>query len=302
MLKRTERVVSIEEAVAVVKDGDTVGLSGLSALHEPMALVRALIRRGVKDLTLVCLGGGIAADMLIGAGCVKKVIATYMGVQQFRPILYFFRDKVAKGELDFWQCDFLHWDCALKCAHWGMPCMYTKAGLGTDITQVNPDLKEVEVEGERWIKVPPVEVDVALLYINKCDPYGNGIYNASYLSERMLAEAAKRAIVMCADELIPLEETKRDPRLVAIGGPLHADYVVYTPWGAHPTEAHAYYGIDEKHINEFFDVCEATVTGRDPQAFQRYLDKYVYGPKTQAEYLEAIGGITRLLEIKQLMI
>ncbi len=302
MTKRTERIVSIEEAVAVVKDGDTIGISGTGAQQEPMPLMRELLRRGVKDLTIIAMGAGMGIDMLIGAGRVKKVAACYMGMQALRPILYMFRDKLIKGELEFWECDFQHFDCALKCAHWAMPYMYTKAGLGTDITLVNTDLKEVEIDGEKWIQVPPFPVDVAFVYGHKVDPYGNVILNSSDIAERMVAEAASRAIIVCAEEIVPVEYTRRDPRVVVLGGPLRADYVVDTPWGAHPGESQGCYVADVKHVNEYLDAAEATITGENPQAFQRYLDKYVYGPKDHIEYLETIGGVRRLVELRQSML
>jgi len=95
--KRDERIVSIEEAVSVVKDGDVVGLSGSVLFNQPSALARALIRRGVKDLTLVMLTGGMVSDMLIGAGCVKKVVTTYMAMQDYAPICPNFQEIHGRG-------------------------------------------------------------------------------------------------------------------------------------------------------------------------------------------------------------
>src|SRR3972149_746753 len=91
MKERREKICSIDEAISHIKDGDTIGLSGLILFHEPMALIRALIKRGVKDLTIVTLGSSIGADLLIGAGCVKKVVSTYMGFQHFSPVAPNFR-------------------------------------------------------------------------------------------------------------------------------------------------------------------------------------------------------------------
>ncbi len=130
--QRDERIVSIEEAVSVVKDGDVVGLSGSVLFNQPSALARALIRRGVKDLTIVMLTGGMVSDMLIGAGCVKKVVTTYMAMQDYAPICPNFQRKYMAGEVEFWECDFQHFHCTIKAAQWGMPYLLTKAGVGTD--------------------------------------------------------------------------------------------------------------------------------------------------------------------------
>ena len=145
-------------------------------------------------------------------------------------------------------------------------------------------------------------IDVALIYAHKDDPYGNAIYNSNVFAEWILASAARRAIVISAEELVPNEFMRRDPRVVTLGGPWRGDYVVEIPYGAHPDEGQGYYMHDERHIREYVAAARATISREDPQAFQRYLDKYVYGPRTQAEYLEAIGGITRLLGLRQSML
>lgn len=64
------RIVDVGSAAALVPDGATVGITGLS----PMALVRALVQRQARDLHLVGVPtGGLAADLLIGAGCVRSI-------------------------------------------------------------------------------------------------------------------------------------------------------------------------------------------------------------------------------------
>ncbi|MDY6863462.1 MAG: hypothetical protein SV062_10825, partial [Thermodesulfobacteriota bacterium] len=161
---------------------------------------------------------------------------------------------------------------------------------------INPDLEEIEVDGTKWIKVPPTPLDVSLIYASKVDPYGNCIFNGSVFAEFMLSNATKKAIIVQAEEIVPNEYMRRDPRVVIMGGPTRADYVVDVPYGAHPDEGPGCYAHDSLHVKEY---CKAA---RKPEAFKEYLDKYVYGCKTQAEYLEAVGGITKLLTLRQIMI
>lgn len=294
--QRDERIVSIEEAVSVIQDGDVVGLSGSVLFNQPAALARAVIRRGLKDLTLVMLTGGLVSDMLIGAGCVKKVVSTYMGIQDYAPICPNFQRAYMEGKLHYWECDFQHFHCTVKGAQWGMPYLLTKAGVGTDICKINPQLEEIEVDGTKWIKVPPTPIDVSLIYASKVDPYGNCIYEGSVFAEFILANATKRAIIVQAEEIVPNEYMRRDPRVVILGGPTRADYVVDVPYGAHPDEGPKYYAHDSQHVREYVKAAKS------PETFKAYLDKYVYGCRTQAEYLEAVGGITKLLTLRQSMI
>ncbi|TDA65501.1 MAG: CoA transferase subunit A [Clostridia bacterium] len=302
MAERSSRVIDLETAAGLVRDGDTLGLSGFVLMHEPLALIRALIRRGVKDLTVVSLGGGVGLDMLVGAGCVRKVVTTYFALQHYAPIAPMYRRAMARKELTFWECDFQHWHCAMKAAGWNMPYLLTKQGVGTDLPLYNKDLKLVEVNGEQWIAVPPIPIDVAFLHASQADPYGNVIYNGSVLGERIIARATRRAIVCSCEELIPNKQINKEPRVVTLAGLVAADYVVHIPYGAHPEEGQGYYMHDSEHVKEYVAAAEATRTGQDPGAFQRYLERYVYGPATHEAYLEAIGGPAKLLKLKQSML
>src|SRR5258708_14058642 len=67
----SKKRVDLDAALSVVKDGMTLGIGGWIFHGQPMALVRGLIRKGVRDLTLIPSPGSVAPDMLIGAGCVK---------------------------------------------------------------------------------------------------------------------------------------------------------------------------------------------------------------------------------------
>ena len=78
--KRKEVVKSIEEAVALIKNGQTVAIGGFGADNHPMAIVREMIRTGKKNLTIIASAtAGLEIDLLIGAGCVKKLYAPYVG-------------------------------------------------------------------------------------------------------------------------------------------------------------------------------------------------------------------------------
>ena len=81
--KRKEVVKSIEEAAALIKDGQTVAIGGFGADNHPMAIVREMIRTDKKNLTIVASAtAGLEIDLLIGAGCVKKLIATSLGQEK----------------------------------------------------------------------------------------------------------------------------------------------------------------------------------------------------------------------------
>ena len=85
--KRKEVVTSIDDAASRIRDGMTVAVGGFGADNHPMALVREIIRNGTKNLTVIASAtAGLEIDLLIGAGCVKKLIAPYVG-QEIRAYL-----------------------------------------------------------------------------------------------------------------------------------------------------------------------------------------------------------------------
>jgi len=291
---RKERLLSLQEALDLIRDGDTVGIGGLVLTNSPMAMVRAIIKRGLKGLTLVSgASSGLETDMLIGAGCVRRAITSYVGLERFCPIGPNFRKAMEEGSLELWECDEGIWHAGLKAACYGLPYMLWKGGLGSDIVKVNPDLVEEEIEGEKWLRVPAIQVDVAILHAGRADVYGNVQHQGAVFSDRILARAARKAVIVSVEQIIPNELIRADPRLTTITDA----YIVKLPYGAHPCANHGYYTYDEEHLREYVEAAESSRRGDDPSAFQRYLDNYVYRVDNHEDYLERIGGIKRLLSL-----
>lgn len=94
-LKRQEVLISEKEAAKTIQDGMTIAVGGfINSLH-PMAIIREIIRNRVKNLTVVGSGSsGLEIDLLIGAGCAKKVVAPYIGAESLAPIGPCFRAAV----------------------------------------------------------------------------------------------------------------------------------------------------------------------------------------------------------------
>src|SRR5688572_13942246 len=101
---RKEVLMSEAEAVALIKDGDTVIVGGLGTVNHPMPIIRGLIRRKAKDLTVIgAATAGLEIDMLIGAGCVKKVIAPYVGAELYAPIGHCYRRAAERGDIEVYE-------------------------------------------------------------------------------------------------------------------------------------------------------------------------------------------------------
>jgi len=89
------KLVSLDEAVKDIPDGAKVGLGGWIFNAQPMALVRALIRKGARNLDLIPVPSSIAPDMLIGAGCVRSTACVFISFEQFGLAPHFRRQAEA---------------------------------------------------------------------------------------------------------------------------------------------------------------------------------------------------------------
>ena len=120
--QRKSLVIDEATAASWIKDGMTIAIGGFINSSHPMALVRHIIRRGIKNLTVVgAASGGLDLDLLIAAGCVKKLVTTYMGGEHYCPVAPFFRVAAQRGELDIFECDEGMFYCALRAAAQHLP-------------------------------------------------------------------------------------------------------------------------------------------------------------------------------------
>jgi glutaconate CoA-transferase subunit A len=297
MSGRKSKVISLTDAVSLIQDGQKVLIGGFIYHNKPMALIRELIKKEIKDLTLIgCLHGSIDMDLLIGIGAIRKLMVPYLGFEHLglAPCCRRFAEA---GQLDIWECDEIHIISAMEAAAANLPCMVTRAGVGSDLLKLNPDLKSFTdpFQGEPLVLVPAIKADIALFHAPKGDPYGNIQHLGSPFADLLAAEATNRGggkVVVCVDEIIAPEELRQDPRKTTIPHPL-VDYVVEIPYGAHPCSCHGLYRVDEAHMKTYISLASKADT------FQEYLSRYIYNITSQEEYLERIGGMGKLIELKK---
>ena len=154
--------------------------------------------------------------------------------------------------------------------------------LGTDTLKYSAaKVVEDPFTGIKVALLPALVLDVALIHVHRADKYGNcQIEGISGFAVEM-SRACKRLIIS-AEEIVPTEEIRKNPDRTIIPYFL-VDAVVHAPYGSYPGEMAYMYGRDELGIKEWVDMSK-TADGS-----QAYLDKYVYGVKNHAEYLELIG-------------
>jgi glutaconate CoA-transferase subunit A len=292
------RPIVIDEAALEdwLHDGMTIALGGLATACHAMVAVRHLVRRGIRDLTVIGSPvGGLDVDLLIGAGCVRKVICPYVGAESLAPIGPFFRAAAQRGEIEVWECDEGQYYTGLQAAAQMLPFLPCRGGVGTSFPELNPDLTPFHdpVRGEPLLAVPAIEPDVALLHAARSDPFGNVQFVGTGYADRLLCRAANRTVVQ-VDRIISNEDVRRHPERTA----LLASAVLRAPWGAHPFSSPGHYLEDRAHIAELVTAGRAWAGRRDRGPFEAYLDRYVREPATHVDYLERVG-LRRLLALDE---
>jgi glutaconate CoA-transferase subunit A len=230
-------------------------------------MVRALVRAGRRDLTLVPSPGSIGPDLLIGAGVVTRVFCVFITFEHLG-LAPHFRRRAEAGDLEVVEMDGPGLAGGLRAAADGLPWVPI-FDVGTDLPKVNPAWYRPLPggNGHRLLAVPPIPLDVALLHAQQADEYGNAQLLGGAFFDPLMALAARR-VVVTVDRLVPTATIRRAPEKTKLPSYLvHA--VVECPRGAHPTGSHTLYDPDEAHLRAYLEAS----TG--PDSFRAYLDRYV---------------------------
>jgi glutaconate CoA-transferase, subunit A len=280
---RREVVISEAEAAKMVEDGMTISLGS----NFPLAIVRQIIRKEARNLTVVANAGGWDVDLLIGAGCVKKVVGYYFGAGP-DVIGPFFRAAAEKGEIEVCEFDEGMFLTGLMAAAQMLPFLPWKAGVGTCFPDINPSIKTFKdpLSGEKLLAIPPIKPDIAFLRASFSDPYGNAQFIDAGFSDTAHFRAADRTIVQ-VERIVPNEEIRKNPANTSI---TDAAGVVMAPFGSHPFSSAGYYIEDIAHLQEYRKAAHECVRQGSRAPFEDYLKRYVYEPETHLDYLEEIGA------------
>jgi glutaconate CoA-transferase subunit A len=246
-----------------------------------MSLVREVVRQGKKDLRVA--GQGVTElDLWLGAGLIKKLDITYIGLEVYGTSSAL-RRAVESGQVESvveWSNGGITW--RFKAAAMGVPFIPVRAMLGSDTLKYSAaKVVECPFTGQKICLLPALILDVALIHVHRADKCGNaqidGISGFAFEMSR-----ACRRLIISAEEIVDTLEIRHHPDRTIIPYYL-VDAVVHAPYGSHPGEMVYCYARDERQLREW---AEASKTEEGTQA---YLNKYVYGVANHQEYLELIG-------------
>jgi len=182
-------VRNADEAISDVFDGATIMIGGFGLCGIPENLIRALVRKGVKNLTTISNNvgvDGLGNGLLLAAGQIRKHIGTYVGENKL------LEEKVIKGEIDLDLVPQGTFSERMRAAGAGIPAFYTPTGVGTLVAR-NKEAREFD--GQMYLLERALKADFAFVKAWKGDQWGNLVYRKTARNfNPMMATAAKVTI------------------------------------------------------------------------------------------------------------
>jgi acyl CoA:acetate/3-ketoacid CoA transferase alpha subunit len=284
LLRVPDKRVTIDDVIAEVRDGMTVGIGGWGSRRKPMALVRALCRSPVKDLRLVSYGGP-DVGLLCRAGKVREVVYAFVSLDSI-PLEPHFRNARQSGAVTAMELDEGMFLLGLQAAAWRVPFLPTRVGLGSDVMRLNPGLRTVRspyADGEDLVAMPALPLDVALIHMHRGDQGGTGQFlNVDPYFDDLMCMAATRRF-MSVERIVDTEDFLKAGPVQSIRiNRLMTDGVVETPHGAHFTECVPDYPRDEAFQRAY------TASAKSEDAWDEFRAAYI--DVSEDEYQAAVAS------------
>ena len=294
MSKPRDKQMTIDEVVAQLSDGMTIGIGGWGPRRKPMALVRAILRSDLKDLTIVSWGGA-DVGLLARAGKIRKLVYAFVSLDSIPLEPNFQRARQLGTIPEIVELDEGMFQTGLYAAAQRLPFLPMRAGLGSDVLVNNGWIKTVTSPYpidtdenadvfEELTAVPALKLDVALVHLNRADVHGNATYlGPDPYFDDLFVQAADKAFLSCEQIVDTAGLTVDTPVQRLLISRMMADGVVETPNGAHFTVCTPDYERDEK-----FQKAYAAAAGGSDEDWAAFEARFLSGD--EAAYQAAVAS------------
>ena len=280
-----DKIRSLHDAIAQeVEDGMSIAMGcGLESLI-PFAASYEIIRQKKNNLTLIAPISDMQFDQLIGAGCAKKIIASWVG-NVAAGLGHNYRRAAEAGiprPIEIEEHSNFTIGLGLQAAATGLSFLPTKTVRGSDFRSENQFASvRCPFTNEELLAVRAIKPDVAILHVQRADREGNAHAWGNFGVMREAAFAAKRVILTC-EEIVDHDVILSDPNRNVIPG-FVVTSVVHEPFGSHPSPTQGYTRRDDDFYFEYH-----TET-RSREGFEEWLRKWVLDMKDHRGFLELLG-------------
>jgi glutaconate CoA-transferase subunit A len=252
-----------------------------------MAIIRAIANSPLTDLTLVSYGGP-DVGLLVAAGKVKRLVSGFVSLDSIA-LEPHFRAARQRGEVEFFEVDegMLQW--GLLAAAQRLPFLPIRAGLGSDVMRVNPQLATITSpyeDGEELVAMPALTLDASIIHMNRADAAGNGQFlGPDPYFDDLFCLAAEQRFMSCERLVDTAELTKEGSFHTLKINRLMVDGVIETPNGAHFTTCTPDYERDEKFQRAY------AAAAADPEAWEAFRQRFLAGD--EAAYQQAVSAFAQ---------
>lgn len=281
----SDKRYTIDQVIGELHSGMTIGVGGWGSRRKPMALVRALCRSDLRDLTIVSYGGP-DVGMLCATGQARRVVCGFVTLDSIALDPHW-RAARQDGRVELVELDEGMFYLGLQAAAWRIPFIPTRAGLGSGVLETNPDLRTVRSPYEEgpfapanlqgadgppgeFVAAPALHLDAALVHANRADVAGNAqlLGPDPFFDEVMLGAAERRYV--SAELVVAQGQLQKEGPLQSVA--IHrmlTDGVVEAPRGAHFTSCVPDYERDEQMQKTY------AAAARDEESWKAFRAKYV---------------------------
>ena len=267
-----------------IPDGCYLGIGGFGTNRIPTAVIHEILRARRKNLGFLGHTATHDFQLLCAGRCFNRVDVSYVLGLEARGLSPNARRVMESGEIQTAEWTNYGLAARLRAASEGVSFGIIRSMLGTDTMKMSAGKVVVcPFTGKKFMAVPALWPDVAVIHVHEADIYGNCHIRGISVSDLELARAAKRVIIT-TERLVGSHEIRLNPTRTLIPYFL-VDAVIEVPFGSYPGNMAFEYFSDESHLAEWLRV------EKDPDEFQRFLDKHIYGVSCFEEYLDLCGGI-----------
>lgn len=280
--------MSMAEAVErFVPDGAMVAMGVSLEPLIPFAAGHEIVRRGRRELELVGPISDALFDQLIGAGCVRRVTAAWVG-NVSEGLGHCYRRACERGvprAVEVRDHSNFSISLALWAAAWNVPSLPTRTLLGSDILRTNPNLSV----GDGLVHVGAVRPDVAIVHVQRADELGRAHAWGPLGIAEEAGLAAERVVVSC-EQLVDASVTLGDPNRILFPE-TKVVAVVHEPGGAHPSPVQGFFRRDHGFYHDYAE------RSRSQEGFEGWLRDWVLGVPDRAAYMKRVDAES--LRVKQ---
>lgn len=245
-----DKQISLAQAISMIDDGSSLAFGGNTLHRSPSVFAMVLALHKKKHLTIIKTAGAFEVDILCSLGCVKTVLAGFIGYENEYGLASFYRQAVEKGEVQVVEHACYTVITGLRAATYGLPFLPVAGLEGSELLSTQ-DFREIidPYTYESFYAIPAIKPDWGIIHVQEADQEGNCRIQGSKFEDPLIARAANKLLIT-TEKIVPEKSFVDNPSLTDIPGFLVSG-VIEIPKGASPGTCTPHYGIDHHFLKTF---------------------------------------------------